>query len=74
VAVKSLFSRQKMERKYLFCENCSNGFQYKFLDSCNTRFESSQSDNGKRYFQKLDFKFSVTSSTSPFYPWKRTKR
>ena len=55
VAVKSLFSRQKIERKYLFWKNYFDGFQSKFLESFNTRFWSSRSDHGKRYFQKLDF-------------------
>ena len=49
VDVDSLFSRQKMERKYLFWQNCFDGFQSKFLESFNTRFWSSRSDHGKRY-------------------------
>ena len=40
---------------YFVKKNCLDGFQSKFLQSCNTRFWSSQSDHGKRYFQKLDF-------------------
>jgi len=55
VAAKSLFSRQKLERKYLFRENYFDGFQSECLESLNTRFLSSRLDHGKRYFQKLDF-------------------
>jgi len=55
VVVKSLFSRQKIERKYLFRQFFFHGFQSsKILDSFNTRFWSSQIVHAKRYFQKLN--------------------
>jgi len=51
---------EKMERKYLIWQNCFDRFQSEFLESFITRFWSSRSDHGKRYFQKLDF---------PSSPW-----
>ena len=55
VATKSLFSRQKMENRYLFWERSFEEFESKFLEIFKIRFWLSRSDDEKRYFQKLGF-------------------
>jgi len=72
VAIKSLFWWPKMERKSLFQEYCSARFKIQFLTHGYQAGQtlSSRSNHVKTYFQKAgSCRFSVTSFTTPFYPW-----